>query len=305
MRRKSTRATGWTTGIRGALGAALLIGPGCAIGVQRDLSATTPQEIVYDDMCGVQDYYDALEAGAIKAPTLARASDVEDTQGRVSPGGLRAYLFESEFQLKTLRRVLAQNWRKVPDSLMKSEAVLIEVHWSQRAGVPRVVTEEDASIEANGQSWSLAYHPCLTELLFGESLYRTRRAMLGLPPVTPVAPLAPTAPGAVPAIATAAAAFPGTPPDGTIAAKPFVVGTAPIPGAPGGATAVVPAAAPLVPPPTAEGTAPLVPPPTAALPGPPVPPPAAGGAASPVPSGPPPPAGTAPPATEAAPQKSR
>ncbi|HEY0710061.1 MAG TPA: hypothetical protein VGG33_24835, partial [Polyangia bacterium] len=41
------------------LGAGVALG-GCGITVKRDLSATQPGAVVYDDLCELQDYFDAL-----------------------------------------------------------------------------------------------------------------------------------------------------------------------------------------------------------------------------------------------------
>jgi hypothetical protein len=74
-------------------------------------------------------------------------------------------------------------------------AVEIEVRWSEKAGTKRVVTDQEAELAVGPQSWSLPYQVCLSELLYGEALYRQRRAMWGLPlPAGPVA--APAAGGA-------------------------------------------------------------------------------------------------------------
>ena len=35
---------------------------GCGIALRRDLTALPPQSVIYDDMCGVQSYHDAIES---------------------------------------------------------------------------------------------------------------------------------------------------------------------------------------------------------------------------------------------------
>jgi hypothetical protein len=54
---------------------------------------------------------------------------------------------------------------------------------AEKAGVRRVVTTEDAQITYDGTTSSLPYHICLSELLYGAPLYKTRRDLLGLPPL--------------------------------------------------------------------------------------------------------------------------
>src|SRR5262249_16966739 len=87
-----------------------------------------------------------------------------------------------------LRRVLNENWRRLPDGVDGAHKIEVEVKWSEKAGVRRVITAEDAELDVGGQSFSLPYHVCLSELLYGEPLYRQRRAVWGLPlPGPPVA----------------------------------------------------------------------------------------------------------------------
>jgi hypothetical protein len=45
------------------------------------------------------------------------------------------------------------------------------------------VTNEDAELTVGREQLSLPYHVCLSELLFGEPLYRQRRVSLGLGPL--------------------------------------------------------------------------------------------------------------------------
>jgi hypothetical protein len=42
-----------------------------------------------------------------------------------------------------------------------------------------VMSTEHATLIVARQSWALPYHVCLSELLFGEALYRQRREILG------------------------------------------------------------------------------------------------------------------------------
>jgi hypothetical protein len=44
-----------------------------------------------------------------------------------------------------------------------------------------VVTDEPAELAIGDDSWALPYHVCLSEILYGEPLYRQRRVMWNLP----------------------------------------------------------------------------------------------------------------------------
>jgi hypothetical protein len=167
---------------RWLVGAAVLAG--CAvIKVGRDLSMVPVQQVVYDDMCGLQQYFDEIAGGTIKPPRVVRTTEFEKTEGKRAGGGKTTFAFETHDQIATLRRVLQQNWKKVPPELLAADRVEIEVHWAERASVRRAVTDDVASISDGKESWDMKYQVCLSELLFGAPLYATRRDMLGLPPI--------------------------------------------------------------------------------------------------------------------------
>jgi len=160
----------------------------CGIGIRRDLSAIPPGQIGFDDVCGLQGYFDALEVKAAKAPAQVSAVEMESSAKRPARGGKALVAFTGDFQLKHLRQVLNREWKGLPDAVATAEKIEIEVSWSEKAGVRRVVTERDAEMIINRQSYFLPYHVCLSELIYGEPLYRQRREMLGLP--LPSVPLA-------------------------------------------------------------------------------------------------------------------
>jgi len=160
----------------------LVLGVGCGIAVRRDLSAIPPGRVGFDDMCGLQDYFDALEIKTVPPPRLVSALDLEGSKdGKVVHGGQERYAFENEFLLTHLRRVLDDNWRRLPEPVPTATAVEIEVRWSEKAGAKRVVTDQPAELIIGKESWPLPYHPCLSELLYGAPLYAQRRQMWNLP----------------------------------------------------------------------------------------------------------------------------
>ena len=186
----------------------------CSIAVRRDLSTVPVGQIGFDDMCGLQDYFDTIDAKGGYAPTLVSALELEgQSDGKTVRGGRARFAFEGDFQLKHLRRVLGENWQRLPDQLAAASRVEVAVRWAEKAGVRRVVTDQDAELTIGNESWSLPYQVCLSELLYGEPLYRQRRAMWGLPfPGAPAKPAAappqPAAPGDGGTAADEAAASP-------------------------------------------------------------------------------------------------
>ena len=155
---------------------------GCGITVQRDLSATKPGEVVFDDMCGLQTYFDDLHDTTIAPPREVYGSDISGTGADKISGGKSRYRFETEFQLHHLRKVLTENWGKLPEEVAKAPAIDLEVEWSEKASVKRVLTTQPAILGVGDKNYDLPYHVCLSDLLYGDSLYRTRRTVLGLPP---------------------------------------------------------------------------------------------------------------------------
>jgi hypothetical protein len=162
----------------------------CGIAVKRDLSAIPVGQVGYDDMCGLQDYFDSLEAGLAKDPVIASALDLEGGDGQKTVrGGKVRIVFEGEYLVKNARRVLEQNWRRLPPELASAQKIEFEVRWAERAGVKRLVTTQDAEVTIDGKTTYLPYQVCLSELLFGAPLYRQRQITMGLPDPSTKRPL--------------------------------------------------------------------------------------------------------------------
>lgn len=167
-------------------------------------------------MCGLQGYFDALEINTSPPPRVVSALDLEGQNGgRAVRGGTERFAFETPFQLQSLKRVLSENWKRLPDPIANASEIEIEVHWSEKAGTKRVLTDQAAELAVGQESWDLPYQPCLSELLYGQALYRQRRLMWGLP--LPGQPPDGGAPDAAPAAAPAPPA-PAKPADGGVPA---------------------------------------------------------------------------------------
>jgi hypothetical protein len=160
----------------------LSAGVACSIGIRRDLSAVPPGQVGFDDMCELQAYFDALETKSSQPPRIVSSVDLEGASGgKQLRGGRERFAFETDFQLKQLRRVLEQNWLRLPEPLATARAIEVDVKWSEKAGAKRVITDQPAELSVGDETWSLPYHVCLSELLYGEPLYRQRRTVFGLP----------------------------------------------------------------------------------------------------------------------------
>ena len=59
----------------------LLAGAGaCGVALKRDLAAIPQGQVGFDDLCGVQPYFDAIEAGIGTEPTVASEIESESTK---------------------------------------------------------------------------------------------------------------------------------------------------------------------------------------------------------------------------------
>jgi hypothetical protein len=182
----------------------------CGIAIKRDLSTIPQGQIGFDDMCGLQEYFDALEARGGTPPAVVSSLDLEGGDEHKSVRGGKVRLaFETDFQLKHLRRILNENWRRLPDELATASKVEVEVRWAEKAGVRRVLTDQDSELFIDHESFALPYHVCISEFLFGEPLYRQRRIIWGLP--IPVPPSDGSTKVVPPSAAGQAAADGGTP----------------------------------------------------------------------------------------------
>ena len=119
------------------------IAAACGIGIRRDYSTIPAGQVGFDDLCGLQDYFDTIEAKLASPPALVNAVDIENQANERIQGGKNRFAFETDFQLKQLRRVLDENWSRLPEQLAKADRVEVEVHWSAKAGVRRVVTDSE------------------------------------------------------------------------------------------------------------------------------------------------------------------
>ena len=56
--------------------------------------------------------------------------------GKRVHGGKERFAFENDFQLKHLRRVLNENWRRLPEQVATAKKIEIEVQWAREGRRP-------------------------------------------------------------------------------------------------------------------------------------------------------------------------
>jgi hypothetical protein len=157
---------------------------GCALGVRRDLAKNPPNQVIFDDQCHLQDYFDDLARGREGPPVLVRSGEIQTSATDKTLGGRSAYLFGENTSLPALRRLLEENWKPFPAVVLTASQVEVEVLWAEKVSTRWVVTDENVTLRAVGKTFVLAPHPCLTALLFGQPLFERRRELLGLPPLS-------------------------------------------------------------------------------------------------------------------------
>lgn len=161
----------------------------CVPIVKRDLSRIPAGQVGFDDMCGLQVYFDDIEARKEAAPALVSSTELEtQREGHALRMGRSRFAFEGRAQLATLRRVLDENWARLPEEVVRAPRVDLDVYWSERDGLRRVVSNKDALLVAPPHEVAIPYHVCLSELLYGAPLYHQRRQVMGLPPILPASP---------------------------------------------------------------------------------------------------------------------
>lgn len=173
----------------------------CSVAVKRDMSTIPAGQVGFDDMCGLQDYFDSIEAGVSRGPGVASALDLEGGDGQKTVRGGRVRLvYDNDFLLKHVRRVLNDNWSRLPEELPTAKKVEIEGRWAERAGIKRLVTDQDAVLFVDGEETYLPYQVCLSEFMFGAPLYKQRQTLMGLPdPSAKAPPIAASPSSAAPA----------------------------------------------------------------------------------------------------------
>jgi hypothetical protein len=171
-------------GMTGAavLAAAALVG--CAVGVRRNLAKTSPSQVIFDDQCHLQDYFDDLARGRDKPPALVHSDEIQTSESEKTLGGRSAYLFGENTSLPALRRLLLENWKPLPAAVMAAPEIDVEVRWCEKLSTRWVVSDENVQLRAAGKSYALASHPCMTAFLFGQALFERRRELVGLPPLS-------------------------------------------------------------------------------------------------------------------------
>ena len=176
----------WKKLLAGLIGAVLLVAAalvGCAVGVRRNLTKISPNEVIFDDTCHLQDYFDNLARKRDKPPELVHSDEIQTSDSEKTLGGRSTYRFGDASSLPALRQLLVENWKPLPAAVMAAPEVEVEVRWCEKVGTRWAVSDENVTLRFAGKTLALAPHPCMTVFLFGQALFERRRELVGLPPI--------------------------------------------------------------------------------------------------------------------------
>ncbi len=158
---------------------------GCGPSVRRDLGGVRLTAVTWNDMCGLQDYFDRRVAA--RTPRLralhemsTETSQMErDERGTLRPItlGEGTYVLATRADRARFRQLLRDEYSRVPALAMTrhEQTVEVKVTWWQSGGIRHLRAEGSVEVTVDGASHEFPPHPCVGEFLFGEGAYAMRR----------------------------------------------------------------------------------------------------------------------------------
>ena len=159
---------------------ALLLVPlaGCGLSARADLAKIPPGTVVFDDACRLQPWFDRLRADPSLAPQHIQSMEMDGASGGGPAAGRDTFRFDKGPAREELEKVLAAHFTRIPPTLGRAKHVDVEITWARKAGVKRALTDKDGHLFLDGKSYSLPYHVCVGDLIYGETLYAFRATQL-------------------------------------------------------------------------------------------------------------------------------
>jgi len=105
----------------------------CGVGIRRDYSTIPAGQVGFDDLCGLQDYFDTIEA---RWPG-SRAWSAASTRRTPATSASRAARTGSPSRPRSSSQPAPRagsELGRLPESLATAERIDLEVHWSGKAG---------------------------------------------------------------------------------------------------------------------------------------------------------------------------
>lgn len=158
---------------------------------RRDLSGIPQRQITFDDMCHLQEYFDARRAANARPFRVEEEQSTEtqamepDENGRMQRVmiGEGTYVVRDRAARRRLAQLLGDEYDRLPSlRLTGREAgesgVRVRVGWWSSGQVRRLRPDREIVIRVGSESMSLPFNPCVGEFLFGAEPYAIRRRVL-------------------------------------------------------------------------------------------------------------------------------
>lgn len=157
--------------------------------MRRDLTTVRQQQVTYDDLCHLQDYFDQRAAAHAQPFRVTNEQSLEtsrleaDEHGQMRPVtvGEGTYQIRDRGDRLRLRQLLREEYRRLPDMRLLPHDTVVNVHasWWQSGTIRRLRPDTEVEITVGGESYEFPYQPCVGEFLWGDNAYTMRRNVVG------------------------------------------------------------------------------------------------------------------------------
>jgi hypothetical protein len=168
--------------------AAIALPLACSPAPRRNLATIPQRQITFDDMCGLQDYFD--QRNAAHAPPFRvideQSTTAEGTQpdehGRMQhiQVGDGTYVITDRDARRRLRRLLRDEYVRLPRLHFGGQEgeVHVRVEWWSSGQMRRLRPDRRIEVATEREVVTLPFDPCVGEFLFGAPVYALRRHVL-------------------------------------------------------------------------------------------------------------------------------
>jgi hypothetical protein len=161
----------------------------CGPASRRDLSALPQRQITFDDLCGLQAFFDQRNATAGVRPFRAlgeqsteTANTEPDEQGRLRRVmvGEGTYVISQRSARRRFVQLLGEEYERVPTPLMDrhEREIRVRVEWWASGQMRRLRPDREIEVSTSSGTTRLPFNPCVGEFLFGAPVYGMRRQFL-------------------------------------------------------------------------------------------------------------------------------
>ena len=163
-----------------ALVAALALCAACGPSSRRSVRDPAPQ-MTFDDLCGLQEYFDERRANTLAAPKPL--DEVMTTNDKGVTMGEGTYRLADALVRKRFARLLREEYSGVDAKIVKAVAssegdVSVRVRWWDTGKIRRLRIDGDVILTTTAGTLELPANMCVSDLLFGDQIYEMRARYL-------------------------------------------------------------------------------------------------------------------------------